>query len=223
MINVIADLRKSFSGVRDQGSRPTCLAFASSDINGYHHRLSSSLSVEYLYYNAVQRMSPPDPHAGVSIDAVSEALKSNGQPLESAWPYLGKLPYNLKFWKPPDVSGAYWSNQLDVSALGAKQVRTMITNGDAVLIGLMLTEQFYAPRKNGYILPDSNDRITPYYHTVVGVAVGKNDVDEYFTLVRNSWGKKWGINGYAWIVDNYMEKQLFAVAKASGVITNAAN
>ena len=103
-IAVKTDLRPLFGPVRDQGPRPTCLAFAASDV---HAALRggpwAQLSCEYLFYHA-QRRGNKKPHEGALLPAVLEAVRHDGQPHEAGWPYLAAVPADLARWVPP--SGA---------------------------------------------------------------------------------------------------------------------
>ena len=53
-INIISDLRHLFGDVRDQGDRPTCLAFATSDAHAGVRPGWVPLSCEYVFYHAVK-------------------------------------------------------------------------------------------------------------------------------------------------------------------------
>lgn len=100
-MEVKSDLRGKFGSARDQGPRPTCVAFAVSDV---HASLRSSvwepLSCEFAYYHAVQ-ISHKDPSCGVGFDSILEVIRVNGQPHERSWPYLSSLPHDSSKWKPP--------------------------------------------------------------------------------------------------------------------------
>src|SRR5437879_552662 len=100
-VQIIRDLRGAFGDVRDQGLRPTCLAFSVSDAHAALLQPFRPLSVEYLYYYAVQRTPGGDPESGISGKAAADALSSDGQPLEDSWPYLSALPTDLSLWIPP--------------------------------------------------------------------------------------------------------------------------
>src|SRR5438270_597211 len=94
------DLRDRFGPARDQGARPTCLAFAMSDAHAAMIEPWNPLSCEYLFFHAQRRVAKP-PHTGASMSATREAVELDGQPVESDWPYLKAVPADLKQWKPP--------------------------------------------------------------------------------------------------------------------------
>src|SRR5258708_38222177 len=51
-IKIAKDLRSMFGPVRDQGQRPTCLAFAASDLHAAVRGAWAPLSCEYIFYHA---------------------------------------------------------------------------------------------------------------------------------------------------------------------------
>lgn len=73
-------LADGFCEIRDQGQRPTCAPFATSDLHGFARCDRQKLSVEYLYYHAVRRWSPPDSGLGVTLGAIGDALEQDGSP-----------------------------------------------------------------------------------------------------------------------------------------------
>jgi hypothetical protein len=117
-ITVRHDLRGRFGPARDQGGRETCLAFAMSDAHAAARGNPwSPLSCEYLFYHAKQRDKTPADE-GTTLPAIRAALKHDGQPVETAWPYLNSLPADLTQWKPP-------------ANVGTLFYRTSRRNGDA--------------------------------------------------------------------------------------------
>src|SRR6267142_2067212 len=101
-VRIDADLRTKVGNVRDQRTRPTCLVFAVTAAHEVARQASEYLSTEYLFFAGVQR-SHRNPNRGLSTNAVTEALRDEGQPVESSWPYL-QMPPDAKNWKPPVVA-----------------------------------------------------------------------------------------------------------------------
>jgi hypothetical protein len=95
------DLRAKFGPVRDQGQRPTCLAFAVSDTHAALRTPWAALSCEYVFYHAQRRASRP-PTTGAELPHMLDALREDGQPIESAWAYLANSPSNT--WAPPSLA-----------------------------------------------------------------------------------------------------------------------
>src|SRR5574337_269695 len=102
MVSISVDLRSKFGPARNQGSRPTCIAFATSDLHAASRSAKFiALSTEFLFYHSVQRSPMKNPAKGVSLSAIGTTLKQEGQPIETDWPYLSVLPNPLSAWKPP--------------------------------------------------------------------------------------------------------------------------
>ena len=72
------------------------------------------LCCEYLLFHAKRRDKQP-PHTGSTIHSMRSAVKSDGQPLESAWPYSNALPVDLE---PLEATRQYHSAFLPVLASG---------------------------------------------------------------------------------------------------------
>ena len=91
MIEVEIDRSSSLGSARDQGSRPTCLAFAVSDLNAAANT-ANHLSVEYLCHHAAQFSQNWLPGHGFTIEATLKAIANPGQPEESSYPYQSGTP-----------------------------------------------------------------------------------------------------------------------------------
>jgi len=100
-IDILCDLRHRFGPARDQGARPTCLAFAVSDAHAVLREPWTALSCEFAFYHAQRRARRP-PTAGARLVEMLATLKEDGQPVESDWPYLVSLPSDLNSYRPPE-------------------------------------------------------------------------------------------------------------------------
>lgn len=95
------DLSEDLMAVRDQGCRPTCLAFAASDAHAHARGHSKvALSPEYAFFHAAQRMGALSSEQGVTMAAMLGALEIEGQPEEEHYPYAS-LPPALPLPAPP--------------------------------------------------------------------------------------------------------------------------
>ncbi len=207
----LVDLRKQIGPVRDQGQRPTCLAFAASDAHAAARGEWNALSADYLYLRA-QIISGNGTDQGSSLDAIMNVLHDDGQPTEAALPYASKPPIDLKTWKPPAGLTLYRRAGAS-SSPGAKDVRSDLDTGVPSIMLLMLSRSFYFASSNGLIddvpgdPPDQERR-----HAVVAVGHGLLG-ERPLTLIRNSWGPEWAAQGYAWLTDEFLSPRLYATAK----------
>ena len=209
-VTPIRDLRPAFGTARDQGNRPTCCAFASSDLHAACRPPWRALSCEYAFYHAIKRQSA-GPASGVYLRHMLDAIEQDGQPLEAAWPYLASVPNDLSQWTPPSDVGELFHGRGVPSAGGLAEMKSAIDKDQPVLVVLTLSDAFYmGPDANGVIdsieLPDLS-RV----HALVAVGHGTRGTNG-LTLVRNSWGGQWGMAGHAWLSDNYLAPRILEIA-----------
>ena len=108
LVSVERDLRCHFGASRDQGTRPTCLAFAASDFHAALRGGWIPLSCEFAFYHA-QRRGRRKPTEGADLASMLDALREDGQPVETDWPYLASLPSDPSAWLPPVQFGRRFS------------------------------------------------------------------------------------------------------------------
>ncbi|MBR9973780.1 hypothetical protein [Magnetospirillum sulfuroxidans] len=218
-MHIVSDLRDRFGIIRDQGQRPTCLAMSASDVHGSHQG-AINLSAEYLFYQGVRLMTPPDPHAGLTTGVVSTVLGSDGQPLEADWPYQTTQPDP---WSPPGGLGRMWISEMEFRKAAADEAAHIIGSGKPLVLGLALSTAFFTPDTAGRLRFQQGDLDTPHRHAVVGVAAAYSTEGDMNVLVRNSWGDGWGLNGHAWLPVGYLEKRLLWIGSIGGDAANEAH
>jgi hypothetical protein len=211
-IVVSVDLRSEFGPARNQGRRPTCLAFAASDAHAGVRPGWAPLSCEYAFYHAQRRSGRP-PSKGAMLSSMLEALQKDGQPEEIGWPYLLSTPSDPTTWAPPAIVGSVFGRAGEKASASIEQVIKELDKGRPIIILLTLSEAFYRPAPQGVIHPATGEVPQPERrHAVIAVGHGKVD-SHYAILVRNSWGERWGDNGYGWLTEPFLGPRLFAAAK----------
>lgn len=210
MIEVKTDLRGSFGPARDQGPRPTCLAFAASDAHAGLRDGWVPLSCEYLFYQAQRRGGRP-PTVGALRPLMLAALREDGQPEESAWQYLSTTPADPANWNPPVPIGKCFGRNGAISNDDLTAVCELLDKHNPVILHLALSDSFYTPDPEGVVTPAPGERPDPNRrHAVVAVGHGLvNGVQS--VLVRNSWGASWGIEGHAWLTEKFVQPRLLAI------------
>lgn len=204
------DLRSQFGPVRDQGARPTCLAFAASDTHAALRTPWMPLSCEFAFYHAQRRAGRP-PTSGAILGHMLTALKEDGQPAEMDWPYLASLPANPDDYGPP--SGLTVYRRLgERRGSGIDEIVKTLDCGEPALILMMLSDAFYMPNPEGVVVAPPEEGPDPLRrHAVAAVAYGSLGT-ECAILVRNSWGADWGLAGHAWLPESYLAPRLTCVA-----------
>jgi hypothetical protein len=211
-IAVAVDLRPSFGAARDQGPRPTCLAFAASDAHAGLRPGWTPLSCEFAFCHA-QRRAGRSPGQGALLPAMLETLRKDGQPTETGWPYLTAVPPDLASWTPPAAVGVLFGRDGKRTTASVDDVIAKLDAGRPVIVLLMLSSAFYRPGSKGVIHPAPGEAPEPERRHAV-VAVGHGKVDSHrAVLIRNSWGERWAEAGYGWLTEPFLGPRLFAAAK----------
>ena len=198
-MELIYDFRKNLSPARNQGQRPTCLAFASSAANEFKHNINDYLSAEFLYQKA---LAGKPGTKGLTASEVKKALQAEGQPNEGIFPYgttasIKTLAADIAIYKAK-------SNIIDASP---KALRKILSEGGVPIVGISITKSFYKPDPPFFLVKDEFDNHTGKHALlVVGMATLSNK--EHF-LVRNSWGTGWGDAGHAWLSSDYIKRNAF--------------
>lgn len=211
LIAVTKDLRSAFGPVRNQGARPTCLAFAASDAHAALRTAWLPLSCEFAFYHAQRRAGLP-PTSGARLSAMLDALREDGQPQEGGWPYLASLPALIATWVPPSSIDTVYGRNGQTQAPDLDQIIPWIDQNQAVMILTMLSLSFFLPGADAVINPALGEQPEPARRHAI-VACGHGTVDgQRALLVRNSWGTRWGQDGYAWLTEAFLGPRLYGAA-----------
>ena len=209
-IDVLCDLRHRFGPARDQGTRPTCLAFAASDTHAALRDPWAELSCEYAFFHAQRRAGRP-PTAGALLPEMLAAMKEDGQPLEVNWPYLASLPRDLTAYTPPKKVVVFRRNG-ERRPAAMDEIIACLDAGSCTFMLMMLSDAFYAPDAHGIVPVIAGERPDPARRHAV-IAVGHGMVDgSRAILTRNSWGADWGVGGHAWLSEMFIVPRLTRVA-----------
>ncbi|MFS2068772.1 C1 family peptidase [Pseudomonas sp. CT11-2] len=186
------------SPARSQGRRPTCLAFALSDLN--RPGAPADLSPEFLY-RAAAILSPAwAPGGGVTFDAMQGASLA-GQPEETAFPYCPEEPSHPIPDLPADLQ--HYGQVLQHVSADPTDIACFISVGQPVGLGLRVTPEFFKPAGDVVLF---SDQVMPgLLHAVVAIGLGHEEGSSApWFYVRNSWGPQWGVDGHAWISGAYV-------------------
>ena len=79
----------------------------------------------------------------------------------------------------------------------------MLASGFPVIVGMLIFEKAMAATEKGIMpMPKKNDDCLGGHAVLL---VGYDDLKKSF-LVRNSWGKEWGIDGHFWMPYSFADK-----------------
>lgn len=206
-MNIEVDLSQRFREVGEQGDRLTCLAFATTSAHEYYQELSQSLCIEWLYYYAAiiggELPGPGKIGSGTRVSEVSLVLEQLGQPFEQVWPY--RTDPNLQTWDPPQNPKPRYYASCAIGPFSLDKIKKNLDNAQPAVITCWAEDEFQTPDKKGEIaivdikLPSSYLAM----HAILVVGYGTLNQKVYLK-VRNSWGKNWGIRGYAWVSEDYL-------------------
>jgi C1A family cysteine protease len=211
--NPPSDLRGLMAAIRDQGKRPTCVAFAVSAA----HELSRAdggavnmdLSEEALYWGSKQ--TDGDLVPGTRFHSADSALRKWGQPLEAAWPYApgrdDSQPYPTiaSAGEPSWLKGALRDIPVTVPAITAE-----LCANRAVAVGLRLSTGFFYPVNGRVGLPNIGEQsLGNHAVLIVGYSNTTGNQSAEF-IIRNSWGTGWGDQGYGYLPIGWLRHVLQA-------------
>jgi len=190
------DLRDSFGDIYNQGeldnctSNAICAAFVYDQIK---QKLPSfNPSRMFLYYNERLIEHSTEQDSGSSIRDGMKSINRKGLCKESLWPY--EINHFKK--KPNDLcyKEASYHSSLKYRKIShtLKEIKTALSNGYPIIFGFDVFENFENFDASNVSMPLPEGEIIGG-HAVV--AVGYSDERECF-LIRNSWGKEWGMDGY---------------------------
>ena len=194
------DCTPQLRAIRDQGHRGTCVAFAVTAAHEHARTvrrgaLADDLSVELLFWRSKQLDGLVGD--GTTFGAARHALRDPGQCDEARWPYQS-LPVPPAGSNPP--AAALEVGNLKHATMTSIGVDTVTITGAlaaprTVVGGIRLWGGFY-DCESATVAPPAGD-VDPF--ALHAVCLAGIDQERGTILVRNSWGRRWGHGGYAWL------------------------
>lgn len=203
------------SSVKDQGDCGGCFAFASATILEFWSREEGdpkSLSPQSLMDCTSFRGKPDDGCEGGLMEYVFEYAKKHPVPLEVDQPYLERdaTCSQMPLWSHVQV-GAYKVLMHDTNRRAERAIETLLHAYGPISVGIDSTSDAMENYKGGIFKASMCGKDIDHAVTIVGYT--KNA-----WIIKNSWGPKWGVDGYLYLERG---KNACGVAEYIVYVTNA--
>lgn len=193
-----------------QGPRPLCVPFALA-LGNEAGRTNNGTSPEALAPEPIWRYCTKRGQTGADgmlIPHAAAALSDEGQPLLRHWPYNARLGISTED-PPAGIGDPPWHTgtvrELHLAHNGVEEeLEDQLAAGTPVVLIVEVTNEFEFPDQDGYVdLPHLRSAAGDY-HAVICVGAATNPARGRHLLIRNSWGRYWGVGGYCWLPTEYL-------------------
>jgi C1A family cysteine protease len=214
------DLRSQCPPVYDQGNLGSCTAngiAASLQFERMKQQLQPAFNPSrlFIYYNERVIEHTVNSDSGAMIRDGVKSVAKQGDCSEDSWPYV-----IAKFADEPTPN--CYSEALKYKAVqyqrlvqNLNQMKGCLADGYPIVFGFTVYESFESAQvaTTGTVpMPAPGEQVLGG-HCVV--AVGYDDAQQRF-IVRNSWGEKWGMQGYctmpyAYLIDTSLSSDFWTI------------
>jgi C1A family cysteine protease len=223
------DLRRWCSPIEDQGDIGSCTAHAGVGIVEYYERKAFNKHIDasrLFLYKVTRRLSHLTGDSGAYLRKTMGGLVLFGVPPEEYWPYSDRTP---DFDKEPDSFCYSFAENYKMikyfrhdtpnvtEEVTLKRIKQALAASVPSMFGFTVYGSINQVSTTGKIPYPCRDESSVGGHAIV--AVGYDDKmsiengdcglkTKGALLIRNSWGKAWGDEGYGWLPYDYVLKGL---------------
>jgi C1A family cysteine protease len=205
------DLRSKCPAVLDQGDLGSCTANALGSAFQFGQKKQAIPNFVpsrlFLYYNERKLENTIPIDNGAQIRDGIKTMNKEGICAETNWTYDDNTASGAKFsQKPPAICYTKaLTNQvlsyLRLNNASLMQLKSCLSEGFPFVFGFSVYTSFFSIKKNGIMPIPLNSENLEGGHAVM--AVGYDETKQMF-IVRNSWSKTWGDNGYFYMPYSYI-------------------
>jgi C1A family cysteine protease/putative hemolysin len=199
--------RSYIGAVRNQGSCGSCYAFgAAAAAEGTYNYATNRYDSQAVDFSesfiawCLGTYGPYVDHFGGCDGANYEyaeltALTREGIILESLFPYTGTDPGGCSYWNTPRIRFQSWGR---IAPNNTTAIQQALATYGVLDVAVMTSSAF--DTYSGGIFTDSlrceNGAYSKTNHAVALVGWGTDPTHGVYWILRNSWGKNWGEDGY---------------------------
>ena len=208
------DLRGKDAGIYDQTTVGSCTANCLAELYEFDEILQKEKSEFtpsrlFIYYNERKMEGTVDQDAGAEIGDGIQSMKETGVCPEDMWPYI---PERFTVAPTPECYEAAKNHRTAESHAISQDFASLyavLKSGIPFGVGIVLYESFESDKvaKTGQV------KMPRFFEKQLGghavVCVGWNNEKQTW-IMRNSWGKDWGMNGYFTLPKQYLLKPSLA-------------
>lgn len=206
----IVDLRKWASPIEDQDHLGSCTGQAV--VGAYELMLNKQdpskfvdLSRLFVYYNARMIEDATKEDVGAYVRDAIKSVQQYGVCKEELWPYLIEdfaVPPSIKCYE--DAKNRTIKNYYRISTL--EDTLDALNKEYPVVFSMRVYESFDDLYDSGHTIKMPGKNESPIgAHAMCFVGY---DLNRKLFLVRNSFGKDWGLNGYCYMPFDYMRNEV---------------